>query len=117
MQATESKPATTAGPIPRWVAWVLIVGAVLLLGWAWFIAGFLSEPSAVGRSRLALDWFIGSAAGGAIAGLVSAAGILRSQPWARRAGIFASIVLILSCAGVVVAAPALAGLWPTRRSS
>ena len=39
---------------PRWVWWTaVVVGAVLLL-WGWFVLGFLTEPSAVGRMRSAL---------------------------------------------------------------
>ena len=35
----------------RW--WLFGAGAVLLL-WGWFVLGFLAEPSAVDRVRLAL---------------------------------------------------------------
>ncbi|HKW71746.1 MAG TPA: hypothetical protein VJQ08_02840 [Candidatus Dormibacteraeota bacterium] len=39
---------------PRWVWWTLVVGALLLVAWGWFVLGFLTEPSAVGRMRAGL---------------------------------------------------------------
>ena len=103
--------------VPRWVAWTLIVGSVLLFLFAWFIYGFLSEPSAVGRSRVVLDWLIGSSVGAGVAGLVSAFGVLRRTRWAWATGVFASAVMIATCAGAVIGIPALIGLISTRRSS
>lgn len=117
MQETRVEAPAARRETPRWVGWTLIAGGVLLLGWAWFIAGFLSEPSAVGRSRLVLDWFIGSSIGAAIAGAVSAAGLLRQKSWAWGAAVFSAAVMVLTCAGVVIGVPVLAGLLSTRRSS
>jgi hypothetical protein len=34
--------------------WTLLVAGVFLLYWGWFVLGFLGEPSAVDRVRLAL---------------------------------------------------------------
>ena len=51
MQANEEQ---TPGITPSWVWPVLVFGAVVMLAWAWFIVGFLAEPSAVGRSRVIL---------------------------------------------------------------
>lgn len=116
MDATEVRPPEARrAAIPRWVAWTLIVGAVPLLGWAWFIYGFLSEPSAVGRSRLVLDWLIGSSIGSAAAGAVAAAGVLKRARWGWGAGVFASAAMILTCAGAVIGIPALIGLLSHRR--
>jgi hypothetical protein len=38
----------------RWVSWPLIAAAALLFWWGWFVLGFLAEPSAVDRVRVAL---------------------------------------------------------------
>ena len=38
----------------RWVGLGLLVLAVLLVWWGWFVVGFLGEPSAVSRLRTAL---------------------------------------------------------------
>ncbi|HKV88199.1 MAG TPA: hypothetical protein VJT78_09405 [Candidatus Dormibacteraeota bacterium] len=102
---------------PRWVGWTLVVGAVLLLAWAWFVYGFLAEPSAVGRSRILLDWLVGSAIGSAIAAVVAAAGSARRARWAWGASVFAAAVMVVTCAGAVIGIPVLLGLIPTRRSS
>ena len=34
--------------------WLLLVAGALLLYWGWFVLGFLGEPSAVDRVRVAL---------------------------------------------------------------
>jgi hypothetical protein len=34
--------------------WTLLAAGVFLLYWGWFVLGFLGEPSAVDRVRLAL---------------------------------------------------------------
>ncbi len=38
----------------RWAWWTLIAVAVALFWWGWFVLGFLGEPSAVDRVRIAL---------------------------------------------------------------
>jgi nitrate reductase gamma subunit len=40
--------------VAPWVWWTLLIGAVLLVAWGWFVLGFLTEPSAVGRMRSGL---------------------------------------------------------------
>lgn len=39
---------------PRWIWWTALAVGVVLLLWGWFVLGFLTEPSAVGRMRSAL---------------------------------------------------------------
>lgn len=34
--------------------WSLLIGAILFVAWGWFVLGFLTEPSAVGRMRAGL---------------------------------------------------------------
>jgi hypothetical protein len=38
----------------RWVSWTLIAAAAVLFWWGFFVLGFLGEPSAVDRVRVAL---------------------------------------------------------------
>jgi hypothetical protein len=38
----------------RWAWWTLIAAAAALFWWGWFVLGFLGEPSAVDRVRVAL---------------------------------------------------------------
>src|ERR1700674_1064094 len=52
MHATEEGRAQVA--TQTWVWPVVLVGAAIMVTWAWFIVGFLSEPSAVGRARIVL---------------------------------------------------------------
>ena len=54
---------------PRWVWWTVLVVAVFLLVWGWYVLGFLTEPSAVGRLRSGL---IVIGAGSILVGIVGA---------------------------------------------
>ena len=54
---------------PRWVWWTVVVVAVFLLVWGWYVLGFLTEPSAVGRLRAGL---IVIGAGSMLVGIVGA---------------------------------------------
>jgi len=46
--------------VRRWGWWILIAAAGALFWWGWFVLGFLGEPSAVDRVRLALILIGGS---------------------------------------------------------
>jgi hypothetical protein len=39
---------------PRWVWWAVLVVAAFLIVWGWYVLGYLTEPSAVGRLRAGL---------------------------------------------------------------
>jgi hypothetical protein len=45
--------------------WTVVIVAVVFLFWGWFVLGFLSEPSAIGRMRAAL---VGIGAGSIVLG-------------------------------------------------
>ena len=57
----------------RWIGLTLVVLAALLVWWGWFVVGFLGEPSAVGRLRIALlvtgFGSIGAGVAGGVAGV------------------------------------------------
>jgi len=54
---------------PRWIWWVVLAVAAVLLAWGWYVLGYLDEPSAVARVRVALLVIgIGSLALGIAAG-------------------------------------------------
>jgi hypothetical protein len=89
---------------------------VLLVAWAWFVSGFLVEPSAIGRTRLVLYLVIGGGLGAAGAGLVSALGLLTHRRWSWALGVIASAVMIGTVIGAVTGIPALAGLWSSRKN-
>jgi hypothetical protein len=116
VQAVKTTRSTTHAT-PAWVGWVLVAASVGLVAWAWFISGFLSEPSAVGRSRLVLDLVIGLGLVAAAAGLVSGFGLLTRRRWSWAAGVVASAAMILSVVGAIAGIPALIGLWSSRKLS
>ena len=49
--------------------WTVVIVAVVFLFWGWFVLGFLSEPSAIGRMRTAL---FGIGAGSIVVGAAGA---------------------------------------------
>ena len=49
--------------------WTVVFVAVVFLFWGWFVLGFLSEPSAIGRMRAAL---VGIGAGSIVVGAAGA---------------------------------------------
>jgi hypothetical protein len=116
VQAAQATTATRHAT-PAWVGWILVLGAVLLVAWAWFIAGFLTEPSAVGRSRVVLVMAIGVGVVAAAAGLLSGFGVIAHRRWSWAAGMLASAVMILSVVGAITGVPALIGLWSSRKLS
>ena len=112
MQATQISRSSS----PSWISWILLVGAVVLVGWAWFVLGFLSEPSAVGRTWVALVVIGGTSIAAAVVGLVAAAGLLRPARWATTWALVASVLMITSIVGAIVGIPALIGLLSSRTS-
>ena len=55
--------------IPRSAWWTVVIVAVVFVLWGWFVLGFLSEPSAIGRMRTAL---IGIGAASIVLGVAGA---------------------------------------------
>jgi len=108
-------PAARPYP-PRWVWGALLVGAVVLVAWSWFLLGFLDEPSAVGRSRTALGIAAGGSVGVAILAAVAALALIRRVRWAPRLAMVAAVFMLLTCVGAVVGVPVLIGLMSPRRS-
>jgi hypothetical protein len=88
----------------------------VLVAWAWFLLGFLSEPSAVGRSRTALNLLAGTSLGIASLAVVAAIALLRRARWAPRLALAASVFMILTLVGAVVGVPLVFGLLASRDS-
>ena len=112
VQATEARPATAT---PGWIWVALLTGAVVTVGWAWFVSGFLSEPSAVGRVLVVLLTSICLSTVSGLAGAAGAMGLLRRQPWGRPLAWIAAVTLTLSGAGAIGGIPALVGLVASRK--
>lgn len=120
MQTTEA-PARSERPIPRrttprWVWWVLLLGAVGLLVWAWFLASFLPEPSAVGRSRLVLVTWSAYSAVAAVAGVAASVGLVRQERWGRTLAALAATAMTLTVVGAFAGLPVLIWTFASRVS-
>jgi hypothetical protein len=103
-------------PSPGWITWLLLVGAVVLFAWGWFVLGFLAEPSAIGGVKVALLVIGGCSMVAAVLGIVASGGLIRRTPWATRVALVASVLMILSVIGVIMGVPALIGLISGRLS-
>ena len=104
---------------PSWVWWTLLIGAGVLFIWAWFLSGFFSEPSAVGRSRAVLGLVAGGSLGAALLGVVAAVGLRMRARWAPRLALVASVFMIVTVVGAIAGIPAVVGLasnWKSPRS-
>ena len=112
MQETQEHRLQTA--TPTWVWPVLVLGSAIMLVWAWFIVGFLSEPSAVGRSRIVLDTSIVYSIGAAIVGVIGAIGLQQNKRWGRTLAGIASAAMTFSVVGAIAGIPALIGIWSSR---
>jgi hypothetical protein len=117
LQATREQTTPTNATTPPWVWAVLVFGAGVMLAWAWFILGFLSEPSAVGRIRVVLLSSAVYSIGSAVVGVVGAIGLMRRRRWAGTVSVIASAAMTLTVVGAIAGIPALLGLMSPRRSS
>jgi hypothetical protein len=88
-----------------------------MLYWAWFVIGFLTEPSAVGRVWIVLVMSSAYSAGSAVVGVIGAVGLMRGERWGRTLAGIASAAMTFSVVGAIAGIPALIGLWSSRNSS
>jgi hypothetical protein len=119
MQSTEVRAEAAERRTPSWVWWTLLIGAGLLIIWAWFLSAFFSEPSAVGRSRAVLGMVAGGSVGTALLGVVAAIGLLRRTRWGPRLALVAAVFMIFTVVGAIAGIPAAVGLaayWKSPRT-
>jgi len=116
VQATQSESPSAARYAPRWAWWTLLLGAILLVAWASFLLSFLSEPSAVGRSRALLAMVAGGSLGVAVLAVVAALALLRRARWAPRLAVVAAGFMILTLVGAIAGVPLVFGLLAGRSS-
>ena len=88
-----------------------------MLWWAWFVIGFLTEPSAVGRIWLVLVTSSAYSAGSAVVGVIGAIGLVRRERWARTVAGIASGAMTLTVIGAIAGIPVLAALISSRNSN
>ena len=99
---------------PRWVRAALLIGAGLGIGWAAFLCGFMSEPSADARSKAVLVVWAGVSIASAALGLIGIIGLLRRNRSGRPVAWAASFLMTASCVGAIAGIPALIGLASSR---
>lgn len=97
-----------------WLWWALLAGAVVVAAWAWFIFGFISEPSAVGRILAVLVFWIALSLAAALAGAVGALGLVLHEPSGRSVAWIAATTMTLTGVGAIAGIPALIGLLASR---
>ena len=102
---------------PRWVWWTLLVGAVVLFVWGWYVLGFLTEPSAVGGVWAALLLIGAGSIAAGLLGVIAAGALVARTQWAWRIAIVASVFMSLSIVGAIAGVPALVGVIASRRLS
>jgi hypothetical protein len=102
---------------PAWLWWALLAGAVVMAAWAWFIFGFITEPSAVGRVLAVLVTWIALSITAALAGAVGAIGLLRREASGRALAWIAAIAMTLTGVGAIAGIPALIGLLASRQAA
>jgi hypothetical protein len=113
--ASQARVIPSQQQSPAWLWAALLAGAVLTEWWAWFVSGFLSEPSAVGRVLAVLLTSILLSVLSGLDGAFAAVGLLRHEPWSRRMAWIAAVSLTLSGAGAIGGIPALVGLVWSRK--
>jgi len=116
VQATQGQTSREPAVTPPWVWPVLLIGAAVMLGWAWFIVGFLTEPSAVGRIKFVLVTSSAYSVGAAVVGVLGAIGLIRHERWARTAAGIASGAMTLTVIGAIAGIPVLIALISSRNS-
>jgi hypothetical protein len=99
---------------PGWLWWALLGGAAVVAMWTWFVFGFLSEPSVVGRILAVLVVYIALSIVAALAGAVGALGLVLGEPSGRSLAWIAATTLTLTGVGAIAGIPALIGLLASR---
>jgi hypothetical protein len=102
--------------VSHWVSSALFGGSVLLLLWGLWILTFKTEPSAVGRTGVALIVISGASIGAALVGFIASLGLFVQARWARSAAWFASVLLVLTVVSSWAGVVAIVGLISSRMS-
>ena len=95
----------------------LLIGAVIAVSWALFLAQFFDEPSAVGRIKaVLLVWSGISLAAGALA-VPAAVMLYRRARSGRPLAWIVSILMTATFVGAIAGIPALIGLGSSRKAA
>ena len=110
--SSPAKPVTQT-----WVSVALLLGGVIALAWALFLAQFFDEPSAVGLVRAVLLTWSGMSLATFILAVPAAIMLLRRDRLGRSLGWFVSILMTATWVGAIAGIPALIGLGFSRKAS
>jgi hypothetical protein len=102
---------------PPWLWMALLAGAAVTIWWAWFVFGFIQEPSAVGRVLVALLTLIGTSFFAGLTAAVGAFGLIRKAGWGRPVAWIAAVAITVTGVGAIAGIPAAVGLWWSRKPS
>jgi hypothetical protein len=114
VEATDVEAPTAQPAAPRWIWSAFLAGSAVLLVWGFFVLSFKSEPSAVGRTGIALIVIGAGSIGAAIVGALAAIGLLRRSRWAEPAAWLASVLMVLTVIGSWAGLIALVALVSSR---
>jgi hypothetical protein len=117
MRATQTRPASVQRSTPVWLWAALLAGAAVTAWWAWFVFGFIHEPSAVGPVLAVLLISIATSVTATLAGAVGAIALLRGEATSRSLAWLAAIAMTFTGVGAIAGVPALIGLLWSRQPS
>jgi hypothetical protein len=116
--APDFEPRTAAAtPVTQpWVSVALLIGAAIDIGWVAFLAQFMQEPSATGRSAAVLVIWFGFAGAAAALAVLAAIMLLVRYRAGRVLAWMAAGLMTVTCVGAIAGIPALIGLGSSRRT-
>jgi hypothetical protein len=105
-----------ARPVTQtWVSVALLIGGLIGLAWALFLAQFFGEPSAVGPVRAVLLTWSGMSVATFILAVPAAIMLLRRARSGRPVAWIVSILMTATWVGAIAGIPALIGLGFSRK--
>jgi hypothetical protein len=111
-QAGSARPVTQT-----WVSVALLIGGLIALAWALFLAQFFGEPSAVGPVRAVLLTWSGMSVATFILAVPAAIMLLRRARSGRPVAWIVSILMTATWVGAIAGIPALIGLGFSRKAA
>jgi hypothetical protein len=119
VQATpdlKPRPAAARPFTQTWVTVTLLIGAAMDIAVGIFLSQFMSEPSAVGRSKAALVIWSVVALATAVLAIPTAIMLVRQDRPGRPLAWLVSILMTATLVPAIAGIPALIGLWSSRKT-
>jgi hypothetical protein len=117
--APDLEPRTAAAtPVTQpWVSVAILIGAAIGVAWALFLLQFMNEPSAVGRPKAVLVFWVVASLTAAVLAAPAAIMLRRRDRSGRPLAWIVSILITATLVGAIAGIPALIGLGSSRRTS